>query len=63
MKTYCKRGHKLSGENVRICCGRRVCRACRKSRERGASPAYMDRRRIRTAWTGKYNEEILIQNP
>lgn len=27
-KTHCPQGHSLSGDNVRICGGRRQCRAC-----------------------------------
>jgi hypothetical protein len=28
-KTECRRGHALSGDNLDVVCGRRVCRACR----------------------------------
>ena len=34
-KTHCKRGHSLSGDNVRVNTnGRRVCRACQRARDR-----------------------------
>lgn len=38
-KSHCKRGHKLDGDNllVRSSDGARVCRACRRIRERAAN--------------------------
>lgn len=30
-KTHCKKGHALSGDNLRITGGRRVCRTCRRA--------------------------------
>ncbi|MEU3285591.1 HNH endonuclease signature motif containing protein [Streptomyces longwoodensis] len=39
-RTHCKRGHALSGENLyRKPDGRRVCRSCRRARERNLTPA------------------------
>lgn len=29
--THCKRGHPLSGENLMVSCGRRVCRTCARA--------------------------------
>jgi hypothetical protein len=34
-KTHCKRGHPLSGDNVYICGGKRVCRECCRGRQHG----------------------------
>jgi hypothetical protein len=33
-QTHCKRGHPLSGENVRLYRNTRVCRACKAMRQR-----------------------------
>jgi hypothetical protein len=33
-QTHCKRGHPLSGDNVRVCGGRRQCRICHRARFR-----------------------------
>jgi len=39
-KTHCKRGHELTGTNLRILrTGSRFCRACRKERERASEQA------------------------
>ena len=38
-KTHCTRGHEYSQENTRISQGRRVCRACKRIRDREAREA------------------------
>lgn len=38
-KTHCKRGHALSGDNLRIYRGRRYCRACSALHDRAAKDA------------------------
>jgi hypothetical protein len=35
-RNYCRRGHPLSGVNLRVSSGRRVCRACHRERARAA---------------------------
>ena len=34
----CKRGHALSGDNVRVSRGKRICRECKRERERVFKP-------------------------
>jgi len=34
MKSYCLRGHPLSGDNVRIYKGWRICKACARARQK-----------------------------
>ena len=45
VKTHCPQGHPLSGENLAISCGRRVCRVCNNAK----AARYRERRRAACA--------------
>lgn len=59
-KTYCKRGHELSSDNVRMSRGQRICRACARDRaaaEYASDPiaAVARRRQSREKHKDKWN--------
>jgi len=45
-KTRCNAGHELSGENLRLAAGRRVCKTCTRERYRNVYAAERKQRRL-----------------
>lgn len=49
----CRRGHAIDAENSYVCAsGFRVCRVCRRMRERKISPVVMSRRLLAVIFRG-----------
>ncbi|QDP60582.1 MAG: hypothetical protein Unbinned767contig1000_7 [Prokaryotic dsDNA virus sp.] len=57
IKTHCKWGHPLEGENLRIEAGRRVCVICKKARARRSY--YKNRAKILATKRRDYAREVL----
>lgn len=47
-KTHCKHGHSLSGDNIRIAKGERICRACKRDHYRKSR--MVDPSKYRRSW-------------